>query len=120
MNICMKAAAIVAAMTGTAWADSFQPVTDQSTFVELVNGRNLTNRLYNLSLNVSPSGNISGSALGWDVTGTWSWQGGYFCREMAWGGDPIPYNCQLVEVAGDQVRFTTDRGAGDSAAFRLR
>jgi hypothetical protein len=33
----------------------------------------------------------------------------------------IPYNCQLVEERGGEVmRFTVDRGTGDSASFRLR
>ena len=69
---------------------------------------------------MTEDGRIDGSAVGWDITGTWQWQDGYFCREMAWGGDPIPYNCQLVEVEGDdRIRFTVDRGAGRSAAFSL-
>ena len=98
----------------------YEPVTDQGTFLQLVSGKQLTNRLYNLALVVTPDGAIDGSALGWEVTGSWSWQDGYFCREMNWGGDPIPYNCQLVEVNGADMRFTTDQGAGDSASFRLR
>ena len=64
---------------------------------------------------------IKCSALGWAVSGTWNWNEGYFCREMDWSGTPIPHNCQLVEARGDRkLRFTTDRGAGDSASFDLR
>ena len=98
----------------------YRPVTDKAEFLGLIAGKALTNRLYNLTLSVSPDGQIAGSALGWEVTGSWAWQDGFFCREMAWGGDPIPYNCQLVEVDGDEMRFTVDQGAGDSASFRLR
>ncbi|MCA1775513.1 MAG: dihydrodipicolinate reductase [Loktanella sp.] len=104
----------------TAAAADWQPVSDEGTFLSLLDGRQLTIRLYNLALNVTPNGQIAGGALGWDITGTWSWEDGYFCREMEWGGDPIPYNCQLVEVDGDLLRFTTDQGAGDSASLRLR
>ena len=33
----------------------------------------------------------------------------------------IAYNCQLVEARdGEVMRFTVDRGKGDSASFRLR
>ncbi len=103
----------------TAAAD-WQTVTDEGSFLSLLDGRQLTIRLYNLALSVMPNGQIAGGALGWDITGTWSWENGYFCREMDWGGDPIPYNCQLVEVDGDLVRFTTDQGAGESASLRLR
>jgi hypothetical protein len=118
MKHIVLALGLTAAAT-TAAAD-WQPVTDQGRFLAMLEGQQLTHRLYNLALTVTPNGQIAGGALGWDVTGTWSWQDGFFCREMAWGGDPIPYNCQLVEVRGDEMRFTTDQGAGDSASFRLR
>lgn len=101
-------------------ADGFEPVRDREAFVALVEGRELRLGLFRIGLNVMPDGQIEGSALGWRVTGTWSWKDGYFCREMEWSGKPIPYNCQLVEARGDELRFTVDRGAGDSAAFRLR
>jgi len=74
-----------------------------------------------LTLSVTADGAIQGRAAGRDVTGDWSWQEGYFCRKMMWGEREIPYNCQLVEIRnGDEMRFTVDRGAGDSATFKLR
>lgn len=105
---------------GPALAQSYQPVTDKQTFLQLLGDKRLSNRLYGVNLRVTPDGGIVGKGAGWDVTGTWSWQDGFFCREMTWGGDPIPYNCQLVETNGQLMRFTTDQGTGDSAAFRLR
>ncbi|MEJ6399209.1 dihydrodipicolinate reductase [Yoonia sp. 208BN28-4] len=113
-------AAMTALAAVPAAAQSYQPVTDKATFLQLIGSKNLTNRLYGVDLRVGADGTITGSGAGWDITGTWSWQNGYFCREMNWGGDPIPYNCQLVESAGNDMRFTTDQGAGDSAAFTLR
>lgn len=113
--------AILAVTAAPAAADSFVPVKDQATFVSLVQGKELRNRLYGVRLNVLDNGQIAGGALGWDIEGSWTWQDGYFCREMSWGGDPIPYNCQLVEANGtSQMRFTVDQGAGDSASFRLQ
>ncbi|WP_333713663.1 dihydrodipicolinate reductase [Yoonia sp.] len=104
-----------------ALADGFAPVKDAEQFVSLVSDRELRIYLYGLTLRVKEEGTIEGSAVGTDITGTWSWQDGYFCREMAWGTYEIPYNCQLVEVRGnDRMRFTVDQGAGDSATFRLQ
>lgn len=104
-----------------AQADSFAPVTDKSTFLTLVQNRALRHGLLDLTLNVTPDGTIKGRAMGWEVTGSWHWKDGYFCREMNWSGTPIDYDCQLVEARGDEkLRFTVNRGAGDSAAFDLR
>lgn len=99
---------------------AFDRVSDEGTFLGLVSEKSLTNRLYGITLNVSPAGTIVGDALGWDITGDWVWENGFFCRDMAWGGDPIEYNCQVVEAKGDEVRFISDQGTGDSASFRLR
>ncbi|PUB17587.1 dihydrodipicolinate reductase [Yoonia sediminilitoris] len=97
----------------------YAPITDKDTFMSLVDGKLLRNRLYGVRLNVLNDGQIAGSAIGWPIEGSWSWKGGYFCREMRWGDDPIPYNCQLVEVDGSNIRFTVDQGAGDSASFSI-
>ena len=114
-------AALLAATPMTALADGFAPVKDEGAFLSLVDGKELRIFLYGLRLEVRPDGTIAGSAVGSPITGTWDWQDGYFCREMAWGDEPIEYNCQLVEVEGnDRMRFTVDQGAGDSATFRLQ
>lgn len=113
-------AAVVAFVIGTQGAQAFERVSDVATFNTLVAGKELRIGLYGLSLLVTPDGAIAGRAVGYDITGGWSWQNGYFCRQMDWSGTEVPYNCQLVEVDGDRMRFTTDQGAGDDAVFRLR
>lgn len=117
----MIAALVALAAPVAAAANDFEPVRDKTAFMSLVEDRELRIQLYNLSLNVMPDGKIKGKALGWEITGSWQWQNGYFCREMDWSGMAIDYNCQLVEAEGaDKLRFTVDQGAGDSAVFRLR
>ncbi|MEY4983547.1 MAG: hypothetical protein RIR62_1813 [Pseudomonadota bacterium] len=104
-----------------AMAEGFQRIDDRDEFLGTVQGRELRLGLFGITLQVKPDGKIEGRAMGWDVTGRWDWKDGYFCREMDWSGYPIPMNCQLVEARGDeQIRFTVDRGAGDSASFNLR
>ncbi len=101
-------------------AQAFDRISDRTTFVNTVDGKDLNIGLYGLTLNVRADGTISGRAVGWDVTGAWSWEDGYFCRDMDWSGYAIEYNCQLVEVNGDRIRFTVDQGAGDDAVLRIR
>ncbi|MGL5009345.1 MAG: dihydrodipicolinate reductase [Paracoccaceae bacterium] len=99
----------------------FMPVTERDAFLALIEGRELRLGIFQIALKITPDGQINGSALGWGVQGTWSWEDGYFCREMDWSGEPIPYNCQLVEALGaEKMRFTVDKGAGDEATFNLR
>lgn len=110
-----------AAFTLPGYANDFAKITDKSAFLDLVDGRDLRIGMFNLTLNLNRDGSIKGSALGWDITGTWAWKDGYFCREMDWSGKAIDYNCQLVEARGtEKLRFTVDKGAGDSASFDIR
>jgi hypothetical protein len=102
-------------------ATAYERVVDETAFVRIVSGKTLSNRLYGVRLNVSPQGGIAGGAWGSDITGSWTWNNGFFCRDMAWGGDPVEYNCQLVEIRDSTyIRFTSDQGTGDSASFRVR
>ncbi|WP_146589599.1 dihydrodipicolinate reductase [Puniceibacterium confluentis] len=93
-------------------------ISERVQFLQLVQGKTLTRTL--VSLRVTPDGTISGKGAAWDVTGQWKWEDGYFCRDLNWGGDALGYNCQEVTARGNAIRFTSDRGTGDSAEFRLR
>lgn len=112
---------IAALLPLAAAANEFEPIRDREEFLSTVQGKELRIGLYNLSLAVSPDGQIAGRALGWGITGEWAWKDGYFCREMDWSGKAIEYNCQLVERRGStELRFTSNRGEGQRATFRLR
>ena len=79
-------ALILTTLAAPAAAESYVPIKDEDTFVSLVQGKELRNRLYGVRLNVLDNGQIDGAALGWGIEGSWTWQNGYFCREMSWGG----------------------------------
>lgn len=93
-------------------------VQSASEFKGLVSGKTLTRPF--VKLTVSPAGAISGTGALWPVTGNWTWENGYFCRSLEWGGDDLGYNCQEVTAADGKIRFTSDQGTGDSADFSLR
>jgi hypothetical protein len=111
------ALAFALALPASAQADGFQVVSDRSAFVQLIENREL--RRFGISLRVSPEGAIEGRAFGTPVTGAWRWENGYFCRDLFYGGDDLGANCQLVELRGETLRFTSDRGQGDYADLRL-
>lgn len=123
----MKSTAIVAGLglalglslgAGPGAASEFRVVTDRSEFVQLVDGRELTR--FGIRLRVSPEGDINGRGFGHDVWGAWQWEGPFFCRDLGYGRTDLGFNCQLVAVRGDTVRFVADQGEGDFADFRLR
>ncbi len=111
-------AAVTAALLATSAQAEFQKVDNQAQFTQLVSGKTLTRPM--IKLEVSPQGAISGTGLRWEVSGNWTWQNGFFCRDLFWGGSDLGYNCQEVRVNGDSIRFTSDRGTGRFADFRLR
>ena len=116
-SFALIAAAVWAVSAAPTLAD-YVPIQTKSDFVSAVHGKQLTRSLVKLS--VSPSGTISGTGAVWDVTGTWTWEGSYFCRTLFWGGKDLGYNCQTVARDGAKIRFTSDKGAGESAIFSLR
>lgn len=113
-----RLAALFSVLAQPVLAD-FAPVRDRDSFLDLLADRQLRHGVLGITIAVLPDGEITGRAVKWDLTGSWSWQDGYFCREMDWSGMEIPFNCQLVEVDGNLVRFTVDKGAGESATFTL-
>ncbi|NNE53435.1 MAG: dihydrodipicolinate reductase [Sulfitobacter sp.] len=115
LGMTITAAALALATPALA---EFQQVKDRSEFVALMSGKTLSRPF--VKLQVSPDGRISGRGAAWDVSGQWQWKGGYLCRTLEWGGDDLGYNCQEVKVSGNKVRITSDRGAGQSADFRLQ
>ncbi len=109
--------AILAA--GPAVASDYERVSDRKNFIELIQNRDLTR--FGIRLKVMKNGEISGRAFGRKVSGDWTWDGGYFCRDLYLNGDVLDAeNCQTVQVKGNTLRFTSDKGQGDWADLRLR
>ena len=111
-------AAAAAALLPAAAQAELRQITERSDFLNLVNGRTLTRPF--VRLEVTADGGIRGTGAQWEVTGNWNWQDGYFCRDLTWGGDDLGYNCQTVAWDGARLHFTSDKGTGDSAGFRLK
>lgn len=117
MRLIFAMLAIV--LAGSPALAEFQRVKERDSFVSLISNKNLT-RL-GIRLKVSQDGRIMGRAFGQKISGDWSWSSGYFCRDLYVNGDELDTkNCQTVEVNGNTLRFTSDKGQGDYADLRLR
>ena len=118
MKVFLLALGLVIGVAASVQADGFQRVDREESFLSLVSDRALT-RL-GIKLRVEENGKIRGRAFGQKVTGDWRWQAGYFCRDLFVGGDELGANCQKVEVNGNTMRFTSDKGRGIYADLRLK
>lgn len=118
MRIIKSILTVLVAMIGTSVSAEFAKVDSQEEFVSLIAGKELKRPF--VRLEVSSEGEISGVGAAWPVTGNWTWREGYFCRDLFWGGDPLGYNCQEVQAKDNRIRFTSDKGRGDSAEFRVK
>lgn len=92
-------------------------IRNESAFREAVVGKVLTLPL--VRLQVRSDGTIVGTGAARRVVGNWDWRDGYFCRVLKWGSRDLGHNCQQVGFVGEKLRFTSDRGAGDFADFRV-
>jgi hypothetical protein len=111
----LTAALLVA---GPAMAEGFTRIVDREKFVEVIGNRDLTR--FAINVQVTETGDIVGRAFGQNVSGDWQWQDGYFCRSLYWGQTELGDNCQRVELSGQTVRFTSDRGTGQFADLKLK
>jgi hypothetical protein len=114
----LVSAALAFALVPQLASAELKRIDNKSEFVQLVQGKTLSRPLVRLEVN--SDGSIKGRGVRWDVTGSWSWQNGFFCRDLNWGGDDLGYNCQEVRANDNELRFTSDQGTGESADFRLR
>ena len=106
-------------LAGPVSAIAFERVVQREGFLSLIKDRDLT-RL-GIRLTVTQDGKIKGRAFGWKITGDWTWDGGYFCRDLYLDDSELDMaNCQLVQVKGNTLRFTSDKGSGDYADLRLK
>lgn len=105
------------ALTATAAFADAQTVVKRSQFEKLVVGKDLT--AFFVRLNLTPDGAITGRAFGSDVSGSWTWRNGYFCRVMDVGSKTFPENCQTVTVGDGKVTFRADKGTGDTARLTV-
>ena len=64
-------------------------------------------------------GTMEGTFAG-GFKGTWEWVDGHSCRTIN-GIEGVPaYDCQVLEIAGDQVRMTRDKGAGKTVIYTVK
>ena len=86
-------------------------------FLDVVAGRKMTNET-GFATN-RKDGTLTGKLDKRQLTGSWSWEDGFFCRIGKLGNHNFGLDCQTVVVSGDSVTFTQEKGKGKKVTYRL-
>ena len=95
-------------------------VTTEQEFREKVVGKRLTNK--DGYIVCQEDGTMTG-AFGkggkHKLTGTWTWEGEYYCRTLKVGSKDYGHDCQVIEVSGDVFTSTRKKGKGTSSVWKI-
>ena len=113
------ASVLLAALSLPALADSFKRIKSEDDFRAMVVGRTITFDGGSSIINAdgSTTGKLNDRG---DYYGAWQWSGGYYCRNLVIEGSETGTNCLKMEISGDTLRFTRDRGKGRVAIGTLQ
>lgn len=114
---CFFYFALFSAVSSVAWSE-YLVIKDKNAFIAEIKDKTLKRPL--IRLEVTEDGKINGRAAMLNVTGQWTWENNYFCRDLFWGSRNLGYNCQQVSSNGKKIRFTSDKGEGDFADFTVK
>ncbi|MDP5216520.1 hypothetical protein Q5Y75_04765 [Ruegeria sp. 2205SS24-7] len=67
---------------------------------------------------IRADGGFSGTAEGETFEGRWVWKDSCFCRTLIFDDEPPETDCEIIEICGDQMRYTRARGQGSTSVVR--
>lgn len=65
-------------------------------------------------------GTVTGKFGKKKFAGKWVWSGRYYCRNGRLGGQEIGSDCLKIEVDGNQMRLTRQKGKGEMVLWQLK
>lgn len=68
---------------------------------------------------IHADGRITGRADGARLSGSWTWQGAFFCRDVRLDGADPGHDCEMIEQSGRRMRYTRARGSGAATIVSL-
>lgn len=110
--------AVLVAALATPAAAEFKRIATEKQMRDLVVGKKLaTSNGYSVA---NADGTMTGEFGGKKFSGAWKWSGKFFCRNGVLGGKEIGSDCQVWEIDGNQLRYTRQKGKGDSVIATIK
>lgn len=107
--------ALVGLTSTYAMADGFKRIETEADFRKLIVNKKLT--LGENHVVIRKNGNLKGNFNDEDLKGAWQWRDGFWCRTLSTHSKDT--DCQTVEVMGNQMRGTRQRGKGKSFIYTI-
>jgi len=93
----------------TAW----RRVETEEMFRQAVADKTLTSE--GMRFVIHSDGRITGRIGSSVLTGRWHWRDGYFCRTAELDGEDLGLDCEIIEMLGNRMRYTRDKGNGETS-----
>ncbi len=101
----------VSLASGTAALADFEQIRSEKDFRTLVVGKTIESDQSTIVMNAD--GTFRGKTTdGRKIVGNWAWSGRWWCRNVTVGKQNLGQNCQKMEIDGDRLRATRDKGKG--------
>ena len=109
---------LVVGLTLAATPAMAEEIKTKAQFLEQIAGKKLVQKDNWVIL--SPDGTVRGEgpAKG-PITGKWTWEGTYYCREITVDGTKFTRDCQAVTLSGNTVNFIHEKGKGISISWTV-
>lgn len=98
----------------------FERIASKEQYLELVAGRVAQMKGSNFSSTAFADGTMKGGGGDRKLSGTWTWEDGFFCREGTIGSDVLKRDCQIIEISGDTLKVKRNRGEGENVVLQLK
>lgn len=112
--------ALILLCAGHSAQAEMQQITTKADFLAKVAGKTLSNSQGTYV--IYPDGTLKGKVAGGKkLSGSWAWQGKFWCRNaIIEGKGETGTDCQKVELDGDKLRQTREKGKGKPVDFILK
>jgi hypothetical protein len=109
LTVC---AGVLTMVATSAFAD-FKQIKTADQFNSTVVGKKLVDEHGNTFV-MNANGAITAKLKKGKFSGSWVWNGKYWCRNGVFNGKELGTDCQKVEVDGSAVRFVRNKGKGEN------
>ncbi|WP_306151129.1 hypothetical protein [Roseovarius sp. MMSF_3281] len=111
-------AASICIAANTALAQDFKRIKTKSEYTSQVAGKRLVADFG--WVKATADGGITGQVNGQPASGNWTWNRGFWCRDITFGDTTLPRNCQAIFVKGNTLVSIRDKGQGDQVVMKFQ